>query len=211
VYKDGNRAKSEVFNQFWEFKALVENQIDKMIKFLRSDNGGDYTSNEFNDFYKEARIKRELTVPYNPQQNGVAERKNWSIVGDAKAMIHDQDLPMLLWSETCNTIVYVQNRSPHKVLEDKTPEEAFFGVKSKIGHFRIFNCPLYIHVLVEKRTKLEPSGEMGLFIAYSETSKAYRIWIPAQRKIVVSQDVSFEEGLAYRKSHEPIPITKNKT
>jgi hypothetical protein len=152
---------------------------------------------------REAGIKRELTVPYNPQQNGVAERKNRSIVGAAKAMIHDQDLPMFLWAEACNTTVYVQNKSPHKVLEDKTPEEAFFGVKPEIGHFRIFGCPVYIHVPAEKRTKLEPSGEKGLFIGYSETSKAYRIWIPAQRKIVVSRDVRFEEGLAYRKSHEP--------
>jgi hypothetical protein len=94
-------------------------------------------------------------------------------------MIHDQDLPMFLWEEACNMTVYVQNRSPHKVLEDKTPEEAFFGVKPEIGHFHIFGCSVYIHVPAEKRTKLEPSREKGLFISYSETSKAYRIWIPA--------------------------------
>jgi hypothetical protein len=82
-------------------------------------------------------------------------------------MIHDQDLPMVLWVEACNTTVYVQNMSPHKVLEDKNLEEAFFGVKLEIGHFRIFGCPIYIHVPIEKRTKLEPSGEKGLFIGYS--------------------------------------------
>jgi hypothetical protein len=82
-------------------------------------------------------------------------------------------------------------------------------VKLKIGHFRIFSCPVYIHVLVEKMTKLDPSGEKDLFIGYSETLKAYRIWIPTQRKIMVSQDVRFED-LAYRKSHEPTPVTKDK-
>jgi hypothetical protein len=81
---------------------------------------------------------------------------------------------MFLWAKACNTTLYVQNMSPHKVLEDKTLEEAFFGVKLEIGHFHIFGCSIYIHVPTEKRTKLEPSGEV-LFIGYSETSKAYRI------------------------------------
>jgi transposase InsO family protein len=68
--------KDEVFSWFQEFRAQVENQTGKKIKVLRSDNGGEYTSNDFKDFCKEARIKRELKVSYNPQQNGVVERKN---------------------------------------------------------------------------------------------------------------------------------------
>ena len=74
---------------------------------MRSDNGGEFTSNEFNDFYKEAGIKRELTIPYNPKQNGVAERKNRPIMEALKCMIHDQDLPMYLWEEAARTTVYV--------------------------------------------------------------------------------------------------------
>jgi transposase InsO family protein len=91
-----------------------------MIKFLRSDNGGEYTSNEFKDFCKEARINRDLTVSYNPQQNGVMERKNRSIMGFSRALIRDQYLPMFLWVEACNTTIYVQNRSPHRILGDTT-------------------------------------------------------------------------------------------
>jgi len=77
---------------------------------LRSDNGGEFTSNEFSEICKKAGIKRELTSPYNPQQNGVAERKNRTIMEAVKAMIHDQDLPMYLWAEAAQTAVYVQNR-----------------------------------------------------------------------------------------------------
>ena len=69
-----------MFERFKEFKALVENLPEKKIKIMRLDNGGEFTSNEFNDFCKEVGIKRELTIPYNPQQNGVAERKNRSIM-----------------------------------------------------------------------------------------------------------------------------------
>jgi transposase InsO family protein len=83
------KAKDELFIKFQEFKALVEKLFERKIKVLRSGNGGEYTSKEFQDFCQEAGIKRELTTPYNPQQNGVAERKNRSIIEAAKAMIHD--------------------------------------------------------------------------------------------------------------------------
>ena len=73
--------------------------------------------------------------------------------------------------------IYVQNKSPHRILGDKTRKESFTGVKPEIGHLRIFGCLVYIHVPVEKRTKLEPSGEKGIFVGCSETSKAYRIFI----------------------------------
>ena len=76
--------------------------------------------NEFKELCKESRIKRELSTPYNPQQNGIAERKNRTIMEAARAMLHDQDLPMHLWAEAARTTVYVQKRTPHRVLE--TPE-----------------------------------------------------------------------------------------
>ena len=83
-----------MFENFQQFKYLIENLSEKRIKILRSDNGGELTSSEFNEYHKEARIKKDLTIPYNPQQNGVEERKNRSIMEAIKAMIHDQDLPM---------------------------------------------------------------------------------------------------------------------
>jgi hypothetical protein len=114
-----------------------------------------------------------LTVPYNPQQNGVAERKNKTICEAAKAMMFDQDLPNSLWAEATSTTVYIQNRCPHAILKEKTPEEVFSGIKPKVGHLRIFGCPVYIHVPKEKRTKMEPSRKKGVFVGYSENSKAY--------------------------------------
>jgi transposase InsO family protein len=86
------KSKDEVFGKFKEFKALIENVSERKIKIPRSDNGGEYTSKEFVNFCKNVGIKRELTTPYNPQQNGVAERKNITIMEAMKTMIHDQDL-----------------------------------------------------------------------------------------------------------------------
>jgi transposase InsO family protein len=134
------KTKDEVFSRFKEFRALVENQTGKKIKDLNSDNGGGYTSNEFRNFCKEVGIKKEMTLPFKPQQNGVVERKNQTIVEVANAMLHDRNLHMLLWVEACNTTMYVQNMSPRRILEDKTLEEAFIGVRLEIGHLRIFGC-----------------------------------------------------------------------
>jgi hypothetical protein len=96
--------------------------------------------------------------------NGVAERKNRSIVEAAKVMIHDQNLPMHLWEEVSSTTVYVQNRSPHKILGNKTPEEVSIEKKPEFNHLRVFGCLVYIHVPKEKRTKLEPSRKKSTFI-----------------------------------------------
>jgi hypothetical protein len=196
------KSKDGVLAKFQEFNAQVENLTRRKIKVLSSDNGGEYTSKEFINFCIEARIKRELTTPYNPQQNGVAERKNGTIIEATKAMIHHQSLPMTLWAEACMTAVSVQNRSPYQILKNITPEEAFTKEKPEIEHFRIFGCPVYLPVPKEKRSKLEPSGRKGTFVGYSESSKAYRIYIPGQRQIEVSRYVTFEEDVAFQKSKE---------
>ena len=99
------KKNSEVFGKFKEFKALIEILSKKGIKTMRTDNGGEYTSKEFEAFCKEAGIKRELTTSYNPQHNGVVERKNRTIMEAVKTIIHDQDLPMHLWVEVARTVV----------------------------------------------------------------------------------------------------------
>jgi transposase InsO family protein len=112
------KTKDGVLARFQEFKAQVENLTGRKIKVLRLDNRGEYTSKDFSNFCIEAGINREYTVPYNPQQNGVAERKNRTIIEATKAMIHDRSLPMIQWAEACMTAVYVQNISPYQILKN---------------------------------------------------------------------------------------------
>jgi hypothetical protein len=198
------KSKDEVFSKFQEFKVEIENLTNKKIKTLRTNNGGEYTSKEFVAFCKSVGIRRELTVPHNPQQNGVAERKNRSIEEMVKALLNDQGLSMFLWEEETMTTIYVQNRIPHHILKDMTPEEAFSSKKPNVENLRIFGCPVYSHNPKDKRNKLEPSGKKGIFVGYSDSSKAYRIYIPEQHKIEVSRDVTFNERMAFRKSIEEI-------
>ena len=112
------KTKDEVFNKFQEFKAEIENLTNKKIKTLRTDNRGEYTTNEFVAFCKSARIRRELIVPHNPQQNGVAERNNRSIEETVKSLMNDQILSMYLWGEAAMKTIYVHNISPHRILKD---------------------------------------------------------------------------------------------
>jgi hypothetical protein len=196
------KTRDEVFNKFQEFKAEIENLTNKKIKTLRTNNGGEYTSKEFVAFCKSAGIRRELIVPHNPQQNGVAERKNRSIEETVKSLLNDQGLSMYLWGEATMTAIYVQNKSLHRILKDMTPEEAFSGKKPNVEHVRIFGCPVYFHIPKDKRNKLEPSRKKGIFVGYSESSKAYRIYIPKQHKIEVNRDMTFNEKMAFKKSIE---------
>jgi hypothetical protein len=174
------KAKSDTFDKFKEYKSLVEKKTGKHIRILRTNNG-DFESLQFEDFCKSTGIERQLIVPYNPQQNGVAKRKNMTICEAAKAMMFDQDLPNSLWVEATSTVVYIQNRCTHVILKDKTFEGVFSGIKPEVGHLRIFGCHVYINIPKEKRTKMELSRKKGVFVGYSENSKAYRIYVPGKR------------------------------
>lgn len=156
-------------------KNEVKNLAERKIKTLRLENGGEYAYKELITFCKEERIKREIIVPYNPGQNGVVERKNRIIEECIRAMLHDQDLPKFLWGEV--TVVYLQNQSPRKILNNMTLEEAFTGNKPSVDHLQIFGCPIYIRIPKDKRNKLDPTSMKGIFVGYSASSNAYKIYI----------------------------------
>jgi hypothetical protein len=196
------KTKDESFNRFQDFKNLVENQTSRDIRVFRTNNGKKIDSYKYDELCRASGIKRELIVPYNPRHNGVAKRKNRMICEAAKAMTYDQNLPLPLWAKVASTAVYIQNRCPHKSLQEKTPEEVFIGIKPSIDHLRIFGSPAYIHIPKEKRTMLEPSKTKGTFVGYSETSKAYRIYVPGQKFIEVSRDMTFHEEAAFHRSRE---------
>jgi hypothetical protein len=113
-----------------------------------------------------------MIVPHNPQQNGVAERKNRYIEETVKSLLNDQGLSMFLWGEVAMKTIYVQKKSPHRILKDMTLEESFSGNKPNVENLRIFGCPFYSHIPKDKRNKIEPSGKKGIFIGYNDSSKS---------------------------------------
>ena len=175
------RSKDEVFTKFKEFKSLVENQTGKRIKTLRSDNGGEYTSHNFQRYLKAQGILHQKTAPYTPEQNGVAERANRTIVEKARCMLQEYGMNHEFWAEAVNTAVYLKNRSPTQALSNSTPFEAWSGKKPNVAHLRPFGCKAYAHIPIQKRRKLDSKTIEGIFVGYCGHSKAYRVYDPVRQ------------------------------
>lgn len=188
--------KSDTFSKFKQFKAEAEKQSAKYIKVLRSDRGGEYNSKDFIDFCKQHGIIMQ-TTRYTPQQNGVAERKNQTIMNMARCMLKEKNLCNDYWAEVVATAVYILNRSPTISVQGKVPQEAWFGTKLNVAHFRIFGCIAFAHVPEELRQKLDNRSEKCIFVGYSEQSKAYRLYNPVTKKFVMSRDVKFLENKSW--------------
>jgi transposase InsO family protein len=140
------KIKDESLSRFQDFKNLVENQTGRHIRVFRTDNGKEFDSFKYDKLCRASGIKRELIVPYNPQQNGVAERKNRTICEAVRAMMYDENLPLSLWAKASSTAVYIPNRCPYKALEAKTPEEVFTGIRPSIYHLKnLWQSSLYTH------------------------------------------------------------------
>eukprot|EP00253_Pinus_taeda_P035723 PITA_35723 len=179
--------------EYFMVKALVENQTEKKIKVLRTDNGGEFCSKEFEEFCKKCGIAWQKTIPYTPQQNGVAERMNKTLMERARSMLSGAKLGQEFWAEAVDTACYLVNRSPSSVLEDKTPQKVWTGKKPSLSHLRVFGCDAYVHVPKEKRTKLDRKSEKCIFIGYKDGLKGYKLWNPVTRKVVYSRAMVFRE------------------
>ncbi|KAH9681844.1 hypothetical protein KPL71_027113 [Citrus sinensis] len=187
------KQKSEVFEAFKKFKAAVEKERGYQIKAMRSDRGGEFTSKEFLEFCEANGIRRPLTVPRSPQQNGVAERKNRTILDMARSMLKSKRLPKEFWAEAVACAVYLSNRSPTRSVWGKTPQEAWSGRKPGITHLRVFGSIAHVHVPDESRAKLDDKSEKFIFIGYENNSKGYKLYNPNNGKIVINRDVVFDE------------------
>ncbi|CAL9006850.1 unnamed protein product [Prunus brigantina] len=188
------RNKSSALECFMKFKAMTELQSGFKIKSLRSDRGGEFLSGEFNKFCEESGIQRQLTMAYSPQQNGVAERKNRTVVEMAKSMLHEKGVPYEFWAEAINTAVYLLNRCPTKALNKVTPFEAYTGRKPGIAHLKIFGSPCHVLIPLALRHKLEENSHKCIFVCYGLCEKGYRLFDPSNRKIILSRDVQFDEN-----------------
>ncbi|KAI5314278.1 hypothetical protein L3X38_043454 [Prunus dulcis] len=188
------RHKSEALCVFKKFKATVELQSGYKLKQLRSDRGGEYTSVEFERFCDNAGNERQLTTSYTPQQNGVAERKNRTIVEMAKCLLLEKKIPLDFWAEAVNTSVYILNRCPTKALSKKTPFEAYGGRKTGIKHLKVFGSLCYAHVPKQQRQKLDLASKRCIFLGYGSCEKGYRLYNIETKKVIISRDVIFSEN-----------------
>jgi hypothetical protein len=195
--------KSSAFEIFKKFKALVEKESNCQIQALRTDRGGEFISHAFNEFCSENGIKRQLTAAYTPQQNGVSERKNRTLLNMVRSMIAEKNIPKKFWPEAVIWATFVLNRSPTLAVKDITPEEAWSGIKPFVHFFKVFGCLAYVHVPDALRKKLDPKGVKCVHLGISNESKAYKLYDPLHKKIIVSRDVVFDESKGWNWNDKP--------
>jgi transposase InsO family protein len=203
------RGKDMAFSSFRAWYMLVDNQLDRKLKTFRTDNGGEFLSREFNRYLEEHGVRRQLTVPGTPEQNGVAERANRTHEERAKAMLSGAGMSKHFWAAAIAASVYVGNRSGTRTLQDVTPYEALYGRKPTVSHFRVFGCVAYTHIPSDKRRKLDLTAEIYRFIGYSETTKGWLLWLPKEKRIKREKNVIFDENKFDMSDEESVEAPEN--
>lgn len=187
------KSKDQVFECFKKFKALVENQTNKKIKIFRSDGGGEYDNKNFSDLFDNEGILHQQTAPYTPEQNGLAERMNRTIVEKVRCMLSGANLTKGYWAEAVKYAVEVINVLPNASDRDKSPDEIWTGSQPNLAKFKIFGCKAMAHVPSQKRVKLDMKAVKCIFIGFPENTKAFKLFNQSTKKVIISRDVVFFE------------------
>ena len=167
--------KDETIDAFKQYKIEVENQLNKKIKMIRSDRGGEYEF-PFQEICLENEIIHQMTAPYTPQQNGVAERKNQTLKEMMNALLLSSGLPQNLWGEAVLTATQILNRVPYSKTQI-IPYEKWKGRKPNLNYFKVWGCLAKVQVPKPKQVKIGPKTIDCIFIGYANNSKAYRFLV----------------------------------
>lgn len=164
------------------------------IKCLRSDNGGEFTSSEFDMYYANKGIQRQLSIARTPQQNGVVERKNMTVIEMARSMLQDAKLDNKFWCQAVLATIHILNRSLLRTNNEKTPYELWIGILANLKYFRVFGSKCYIRQTDKNMGKFDSRTDEGIFLGYSCKQKAYRCFNHRLGKIVESVHVKVDES-----------------
>jgi len=171
----------------------VENRTGQKVMVFRTDNGGEYTSSEFKAYLAKEGIRHELTVPKTPEQNGVSEKMNKTLVESVRSMLSDSRLPHRFWAEALSTAVFLRSRTPTKSLHEITPFEAWTGEKPNVSLPQIFGCIAFAHVPKDERQKLNSKSRKCLFLGYDSEMKGYWLYDSSRARVFHNRDVVFNE------------------
>lgn len=196
------KEKGQAFKRFKRLRISIEQETGRKIQTFRSDRGREFVSNEFTTYCEEAGIKRHLTAPYTPQQNGVVERRNQTLMGMARSLLKHMHMPNYLWGEAIRHTTYIINRLATRSLDSKTPYEMLREKKPNVSHIKVFGCLGYAKIEGPQLKKLDDRSRMLVHLGTEPGSKAYRLYDPSTRKVIVSRDVVFDEARGWNWNNE---------
>lgn len=204
------KTKDEVYQKFVDFKVYVERQTGKKLKTIRTDRGTEFINSQMKQLFKREGIAHQMTIAHTPEQNGVSERCNRTLVERARAMLNEANLDQRFWAEAISTATYCKNRSPTIAVNGKTPFEAWTGEKPDLQHMKTFGCKAFSHIPKSQRKKWDNKAKDMIFVGYSQDSKGYRLMDPSTFKITEARDVVFLELETCTASNnsEPEPNSK---
>ena len=185
--------KSETQGTLKRFLRRAQNEFELKVKKIRSDNGSEFKNLQVEEFLEEEGIKHEFSAPYTPQQNGVVERKNRTLIDMARTMLGEFKTPECFWSEAVNTACHAINRVYLHRLLKKTSYELLTGNKPNVSYFRVFGSKCYILVKKGRNSKFAPKAVEGFLLGYDSNTKAYRVFNKSSGLVEVSSDVVFDE------------------
>jgi len=193
------KTKDETFERFCEWKELVENQVNKKVKILQTDNGLEFYNLKFDEFCKQNGIERHRTCTYTPQQNGVTERMNRTLMEKVRCLLNESGLEEVFWAEAAATAAYLVNKSPASAVYHNVPEDLWLDKKPGYKHLRRFGCISYVHLDLGK---LKLRALKGVFLGYPQGTKGYKVWLLDEEKCVISRNIVFNESQEYKDIRE---------
>jgi transposase InsO family protein len=185
--------KSDVFATFKSFVKGIQNEFERTIKRVRSDNGIEFKNTRIDELCDDFGIRHQFSTKYTPQSNDLVERKNRTLIDMARSILSEYNVSQSFWAEAINTACYCSNRLYCHPLKEKTLYELLNGRKPNIVYFRIFGCKCYILKKGTRFSKFEKKCDEGFLLGYSTTRKAYRVWNLASGTLEEIHDVEFDE------------------
>ena len=187
--------KSDVFDRFKDYFHLLQTEtgLDRPIQRLHSDNGGEYRNNAMSSFCRRFGIAHTTTTPHTPQQNGIAERYNRTLVETSRCMITNMDLPASWWTYAVTYAAYIRNRVPSSTLNNRSPYEIRFNKKPDMNHLRTFGSKAYVWIPDALRKKMDPKSQECRFLGISSDQSGYVLMLNTGRTIVSCHVKNFNE------------------
>jgi hypothetical protein len=177
-----------------KFMRRAQNEFELKIKKVRSDNGTEFKNTSVEEFLSEEGIKHEFSVPYTPQQNGVVERKNQTLIEATRTMLDEYQTPDNFWAEAVNTVCHAINRLYLHKIYKKTAYELLTGNKPKVDYFRVFGCKCFILNKKVKSSKFAPRVDEGFLLGYASNAHGYRVFNNTTGLVEIAIDMTFDES-----------------
>ncbi|GJV67442.1 retrovirus-related pol polyprotein from transposon TNT 1-94 [Tanacetum coccineum] len=193
-----SKDEAQLYKQFFEDSQV---RLKETVRRIRTDNGTEFVNQTLREYYEKVGISHETSVARSPQQNGVVERRNHTLIEAARTMLIYAKAPLFLWAEAVATACYTQNRSMIRRRHGKTPYELLHNKPPDLSYLHVFGALCYPTNDSENLGKLQPKADIGIFIGYAPTKKAFWIYNRRTRRIIETIHVDFDELTAMASEH----------